>query len=523
MITDGQKVIEAVWFNQPYILTAIRKGQQINIAGPISQNRGTWSVQVDEFEINLATPIHTSGKIPVYPETHGISSRTIREKIAMVRSIVHEVADPLPHAIRTSHCLLTLSQAVGQLHSPRTDDEIESARKRLAFDELFMMQLSSQVTKQEWNKEHVARVLDTKSYIKDAEAFVQSLPFSLTSAQVRVYTELTADLGKRKPMNRLLQGDVGSGKTVIAALGAFLVHKNGLRTLLLAPTELLAHQHHTTFLKVFEQLPKKKRPIIALITGSTKLKNVSEQADIIIGTHALFTKNRQYDDVGLVIIDEQHKFGVKQRATLKEKGMNTHLLTMTATPIPRTVYLVRYGELDISIIDELPVGRKPQQTFVVPKTKQTRMHEWINTYLVKNNAQMFVVCPFIDESEVETLKNVKAAQVEFERLKSLYPKLRLKLLHGKMLAKEKQQVMDEFREGKYDILVTTPIIEVGVDIPRAQIIVIETAERFGLAQLHQLRGRVGAGEGLSHTVISAQTRKIRIHVLMSLPRRPPDL
>lgn len=511
-ITDGEKHIEAVWFNQPYILTTIRKGKGISIAGVISHSKGVWSMQVDEYELEPEARIHTSGKIPVYPETHGVSSRTIREKIALIQGVTVEVTDPLPEVIRQDHSLLSLEIAVKQLHSPTSDVEIEGARKRLAFDELFMMQLSSQVTKQEWSKEHVAKKLDTDSYKKDIKALIASLPFTLTAAQLRVHEELLGDLSQEKPMNRLLQGDVGSGKTVIAALAAFVVHKNNLRTLLLAPTALLAQQHYETFLKVFDTIPIKKRPTIALITGSTKLKKESEQADIIIGTHALFTKNREYQDVGLVVIDEQHKFGVKQRATLKEKGMNTHLLTMTATPIPRTVYLVRFGELDISIIDELPVGRQPQQTFVVPKAKQQKMHEWIQDYLIKNKAQMFVVCPFIDESEVETLKNVKAAQVEFQRLTSLYPKLRLALLHGKMPAKEKQEVMDAFRRHDYDILVTTPIIEVGVDIPRAQIIVIETAERFGLAQLHQLRGRVGRGgtESFCYLCVSSATENKRL-------------
>jgi len=332
--------------------------------------------------------------------------------------------------------------------------------------------------------------------------FVNNLPFKLTSDQNKVIEEIFSDLKKTTPMNRFLQGDVGSGKTIVAAIACYLSFLNGYQSIIMAPTEILAQQHYQSISKLFVRNGLKPFPTITLITGSTK-KDIQPtpynlQPNIIIGTHALLSAKTKFKKVGLVVIDEQHRFGVEQRALLKEKSLNPHILTMTATPIPRTVALTLYGELDLSYITEMPKGRQKIKTFLVPKEKRNKGYNWIKSQITNNKSQIFIVCPLIEESEAETLKSVKAVKIEFENLKKIFNGFKLGLLHGKLKSVEKNKIMEDFKTKKIDILVSTPVVEVGIDIPGATIMLIEGAERFGLAQLHQLRGRVGRSNKQSY-------------------------
>jgi len=335
------------------------------------------------------------------------------------------------------------------------------------------------------------------------QKFIANLPFKLTSDQNKATKEITTDLEKAVPMNRFLQGDVGSGKTVVAAIACYLTVLNGYQSLIMAPTEILANQHFQTINNLFSRLTTLR---VSLITSSQKLSASwrIENSDIIIGTHALLNQKLKFEKVGLVVVDEQHRFGVNQRALLKEKALNPHLLTMTATPIPRTVALTLYGELDLSYIKELPYGRLPIKTFLVPKEKRGDGYNWIKNQIKEKQAQVFIVCPLIEESESETLKSIKAAKIEFENTKKIFPEFKLGLLHGKIKSLEKQKIMSDFKNKKIDILVSTPVVEVGIDIPGATIMIIEGVERFGLAQLHQLRGRVGRSDKQSYCLLFSE-------------------
>jgi len=356
--------------------------------------------------------------------------------------------------------------------------------------------------KKRWSKEQTTTPIHlTEQQKNDVKTFIERLPFSLTTAQLRATHEILGDLQKPNPMNRFLQGDVGSGKTVVAAIAAYAVFLNEKQTLIMAPTEILAIQHYGTISTLMKDLEIK----VALQTGSHKditSKKTASSFDIIIGTHTLISAKYDFRDVGFVVIDEQHRFGVKQRALLKEKGINPHLLTMTATPIPRTVSLTLYSELDLSIIDELPKGRKRIKTYVTPPAKRSAGYQWIAKQITEEKIQAYIICPLIETSEHESMTSIKAAKEEYEHLKkNIFPFLNVALLHGKMKSKEKEEVMNQFSKGVFDILVSTSVVEVGVDVPNATIMLIEGCERFGLAQLHQLRGRVGRAEKQSYCLL----------------------
>jgi ATP-dependent DNA helicase RecG len=371
---------------------------------------------------------------------------------------------------------------------------IGPAKDRLAFDEIFLLQLISIMRKTAWTDTRLSHpfTLDQESVLQ----FINSLPFSLTSSQNQAIKDILSDLKNTKPMNRLLEGDVGSGKTVVAAVAAYVTYLNGFQTLLMAPTQILAEQHYQTLSALFGHLGLK----ISLITGTRKVSSkLLSESHIVIGTHSLISNTRTFDRSGLVIIDEQHRFGVAQRALAGSLGKSPHILTMTATPIPRTVALTMYGDLDISILSEKPAGRLPVKTWVVPESKRRSAYQWIAGQISQNQGQAFIVCPFINDSE--TLTSVKAATAEFDRLKSVFPTLSLGLIHGKLKSKEKDRVINQFRKGEISILIATPVVEVGLDIPNAAVMVVEGAERFGLAQLHQLRGRVGRSSAQSYCLL----------------------
>lgn len=519
VLFDGTGKIDLVWYNQSYLLRVIKPGAYLSAAGRVKRYFYSYVIEPEEYDILTSLrdeTIHTGRIVPIYPEKKGLSSRTIREKIWYLLNFLKNPSfkksgfEILPSEIISSNNLISQLPAYLNIHFPSNLKIAQQARRRLAFDEIFTIQLSSNLIKRQWQKEKVGhQFILNKKHQLSIENFINNLPFKLTRAQTRCLDEILTDLSKPQPMNRLLQGDVGSGKTVVAAVAAYLSFLNGFKTLFMAPTEVLAQQHYQTLSKMF--LPvnttlqcvvvnQTKTPLICLYTSSNKpkLKDL-KKTDIIVGTHALIGEKAFFDKVGLVIIDEQQKFGVRQRAMLKKKGVNPHLLTMTATPIPRTVALTFYGELDLSVIDEMPPGRIKTKTFLVPKEKRNKAYAWIKKQIKNNKNQVFIICPLIEESTVETMKTVKAAKKEFTFLKKyVFNNFNLGLLHGKMKPGEKEKVIKKFAAGKIDILVSTVVVEVGIDIPNANIIIIETPERFGLAQLHQLRGRVGRSDKQSY-------------------------
>lgn len=515
ILDDGNEKMEAIWYNQPYLIRLIKPKTILSVAGKVEAYRGKPLLQVEEYEI-LKTideeTIHTGRIVPVYPERKGLSSKTIRGKIfyGCKNLTAGEKLEFLPEEVIGKNALIGELIAYQNIHFPKSLTLTKDARQRLAFDEIFIIQLSSQLIKQQWQKEKVGHPFNISRHQENVHQLINSLPFLLTRAQRRCLGQIMTDLARVTPMNRLLQGDVGSGKTVVAASAAYLAHLNGFKTLFMAPTEILAQQHYQTLTKLFNhrdysEITIQSTPEVTLLTGSSKpKKDALSKNDIIIGTHALITKKVNFSHVGLVVVDEQHKFGVQQRAMLKGKGTNPHLLTMTATPIPRTVVLTLYGELDLSFLDEMPEKRMTVKTYLVSKQKRKDAYQWIKKQIRELSTQVFIICPLIEESEMETLKSVKAAKIEFEYLtKTVFADFRLGLLHGKMKAKEKEAVMRQLIKKEIDILVSTPVVEVGIDIPNATIIVIEAAERFGLAQLHQLRGRVGRGEKQSYCLLFA--------------------
>lgn len=426
--------------------------------------------------------------------------------------------DFLPEDIRQNYQFMTMEPALRQIHFPKNYAEIEKAKERLAFDELFLLQLQSLHRRQMWRES-----VQTKSLIVNRskiDQLIKGLPFQLTDAQTRAIAIILQDIQQTKPMNRLLQGDVGSGKTIVAAIVMYTAILNNKQAVLMAPTEILAEQHYVSIKKLLEPLGI----TIELITGSTKNEKLqtkskdernkvlnskfnSQIPDILIGTHALLYSKADFSNAGFVVIDEQQRFGVEQRALIREKGNNPHVLTMTATPIPRTMALTVYGDLDVSYLDQMPKGRKHIKTWLVPPEKRDAAYTWMEKQITETDSQAFIICPFIEESE--NMQTIKAAKGEYERLqKDIFPNLKLGMLHGKMKAKEKDAVLADFKNEKYDMLVATPVVEVGIDIPNATIIVIEASERFGLSQLHQLRGRVGRGDKQSYCLLFTESKNI---------------
>jgi len=522
IIEDESGRIKIVWFNQPFLLNSLPKNTRISIAGTVKLFHGKPVFESPDYEIipkyNMSklTNVHTGRLVPVYPETYGISSKWLRMRISYVFTTLSQAPEFLPESLCTEYKLMPLDQALKTIHFPPDLPLAQRARRRLSFDEVFIRQISSQLKKQAWHrqKNHFRLIISKQ----DLNRFFETVPFTLTRAQNRAISEILSDLSGRNPMNRLLQGDVGSGKTVVAAFSLYAAYSNGFSSLLMAPTELLAQQHYNTLKQLFDPL---KIPI-ALVTGSVKTYTGAEP--IVVGTHALL-KTKIPEKTAVFVIDEQHRFGVRQRAFLSQRTHKPHVLTMTATPIPRSAALVLYSELDLSYLDDMPKGRKAVKTWLVPKEKRHAAYQWIKKQLsirapddeqrkpdlvdrtteseIRNLA--FVICPLIETSEHESMTSVKAATQEFETLTSVFKPLTIGLLHGKLKSSEKKQTLTDFRRGVYDILVTTPVVEVGIDIPDATIIVIEAAERFGLAQLHQLRGRVGRNDRPAYCLLFTES------------------
>ncbi|MEK7521392.1 MAG: ATP-dependent DNA helicase RecG [Patescibacteria group bacterium] len=527
VLSDGQDEIEIIWFNQPFIVRTLPEGTHVSLSGTVGQYGRKKTLVSPQYEkvangqkSNNQTPnanpqtIHTGRLVPVYPETDGLSSKWLRSRIShILPQAIDNLNDPLPHTILQKYTLIPLKAALNKAHFPKNLEDANLAKRRLAFDELFELQLKSLVRKKEWKQKKTAQpfLVDSEKILN----FTQTLPFSLTDSQKRASREILKDLGQSEPMNRLLEGDVGSGKTVVAALACFVTSLNGYQSAIMAPTQILANQHFNTL----RTLLKPHNIKVALITSETRSASQGETLrsyDVVAGTHALVhpKSNTLFKQLGLVVIDEQHRFGVRQRALLSEhktEGKSPHILTMTATPIPRTIALTAYGDLDLSTLDELPAGRQKIKTWVVPPRKRDSAYQWIHDRVKGTDEQAFIVCPLIEESQKETMKSVKAASAEFEKLqKEVFPDLRLGLLHGRIKSKEKQDIMDKMKKGVIDILVATPVVEVGIDFPNATIMMIEGSERFGLAQLHQLRGRVGRGTKQSYCLLFSDSRNPQV-------------
>lgn len=495
-VFDDSGQIKAVWYNNRFVKGLFQTGDKVLFYGKISVKGRNKELENPVYERREKQ--HFIGKIvPIYPLWSNMTQKTIASAMEEALKSAGMLQEYIPSGIREKYAICEINYAMKNIHFPESFYDYQSARKRFVFEELFFLRLALLEKRRKNEQEKRTPFSDTEC----ADEFVNSLPYALTNAQKRVLCEILADFKKDTPMNRLLEGDVGSGKTVVSAAAMYVTYKNGCQSVIMAPTEILAFQHYETFSEFFSGLDIK----IVLLTKSTKNKAAvyekikSGEYDIIIGTNAVISDKVAYKNLGLCVTDEQHRFGVSQRARLTEKGENPNSLIMTATPIPRTLSLILCGDLDISVLDELPPGRKPVLTYAVGGNMRKRVYAFVQKN-VKSGMQAYVVCPLIEESETQDLKN---AQNIFMGLTKAFPDLKIGLIHGRMKSSEKDAVMQEFLDGKIDVLVSTTVIEVGVNVPNSNIMVIENAERFGLATLHQLRGRVGRGNEQAYCIMIA--------------------
>lgn len=497
-ISDESGSVDVIWFNQPFLKQFLNNGKTVYLSGKAKFGFGKISLQSPSYEEIKDDQIHVNRIVPVYHQTEGITSKWIREKIKpLIDEWSGKLEEHMPPEIISEHNLIAYRDAVKEAHFPSSEEKLRSARQRLAFDELFVLQLKALQKKWHWQHvaEHEQKSISGNEHV---ESFINTLPFKLTKAQIKSINEIMIDLKQPYPMTRLLQGDVGSGKTVVACAALIATLKAGYQCAVMAPTEILAKQHYSTIYKLL----KPHSYNIKFLAGSTTEKQKKETyeglqtgtVDLIIGTHAIIQEGVKFRNLGLAVIDEQHRFGVKQRDILKSNG-SPHLLSLSATPIPRTLAMTIYGDQDLSVIDEMPKGRLPIITRVVPEKKRIDAYRWIENHVLKGR-QAFVICPLIDESD---FLEVKSAIQEFEHLSNnIFPNLKVALLHGKMKPADKANIMEAFARNEINILVSTSVIEVGIDVPNATIMLIEAADRFGLSQLHQFRGRVGRGEHQSY-------------------------
>lgn len=522
LVRDATGEIECRWFNQPYIPKIIPAQARISISGTIGMFGKIKCLTVKEFEIiaNDNETIHTGRLVPVYPLTRGLTSKWLRSKVfEFLKNKEVILPEFLPEELLIFNKLSLLKDAISKIHFPENFEQVTDAHKRLSYEELFLVQLSALIRRSMWEKKNHAPQFHVIEHKEKIDKLLKSLPFTLTFAQIKALDEIYVDMASFVPMNRLLEGDVGSGKTVVAAIAMYVAFLNGYQSVFMAPTQILANQHYEVLTKLLSPLGLN----IEIATSQSKLK-VSNSFDVLVGTHSVLNSKIKFENLGFVVIDEQQRFGVEQRSILREKGVAPHFLTMTATPIPRTVFLTLYGDLSLSMLDEMPKGRIKVKTWLVPNTKRDAGYEWIGKKINEKDSeghknQVFIVCPFIEESE--SAATVKAATSEYQRLsKDIFKKFKVGLLHGKMKASEKNFVLSEFASGNLDILVATPVVEVGIDIPNATIMVIEAAERFGLSQLHQLRGRVGRRQResfcLLYTDSIAQNTRYRLKSLETI-------
>ncbi len=541
LVRDETESIKVIWFNQPFLTRTLKEGDAVSLAGRVEEDftgavmmspvyekvrNADWrGLSADQRGINA---VHTQGLVPIYHLTNDLSQKQIRYLMKQVIHLADRLSDWLPEEVRKNSGLLGLGEAVRKVHFPKSNKDIADARRRLAFDELFLIQMQSQLIKKDLD---ASRAEPIPFREEETKKLIQSLPFKLTDAQRKAAWGILKDLGKDKPMSRLLEGDVGSGKTIVALIAMFNAALAGKQAVLMVPTEILASQHYESFCRLLKGWGIK----IGLVTRGAKKTNhesgIMNQGDeknrdsefiihdsqIIIGTHALIQEKINFKNLVLAIIDEQHRFGVEQRKTLIKKtspegDFTPHLLSTTATPIPRSLALALYGDLDLSIINQMPADRKKILTKVVAEENRGKAYDFIREQIMKGR-QAFVICPLINISDPLRLSGseasklgVKSVKEEFEKLdKAIFPEIKMGMLHGKMKAKEKEETMRDFLENKIKVLVSTSVVEVGVDVPNATIMMIEGADRFGLAQLHQFRGRVGRGEYQSYCFLFSES------------------
>ena len=502
IVSDNSNNCEITWYNQEYIKEKIRQGNTYKFYGKVSNKYGKLEMNTPIVEdINVSK--NTGKIVPIYSLTNNLTQNVLRAIVEnAIKEISGRIVETLPDYILKEYNLCNLEYAIKKIHFPNNFSEYNIARKRLAFEEIMIMQLLLMKLKKNYNNELNGIQFDKNIKMSDV---INDLPYKLTKAQLKVLEEIDLDMESKKCMNRLLQGDVGSGKTVVSIIASYKAVKSGMQVAIMAPTAILASQHLEEFNKILSKYDIKCELLISSITKKNKneilekLKN--GEIDIIIGTHALLEENVVFNKLGLVVTDEQHRFGVKQREKIISKGTNPDTIVMTATPIPRTLALILYADLDISIIDELPPNRKKIDTFAVTKSLENRVNNFIKKQ-INEGRQVYVVCPLVEESEEINAKSVLELAEKYKN--EIFKEYKVEYLHGKMKAKEKDEIMEEFKKGNIDILISTTVIEVGVNVPNASIMVVENAERFGLAQLHQLRGRVGRGEYKSYCILKYQ-------------------
>ena len=499
IVRDETDSCELVWYNQSYLKNMFQMGKKYKFYGKINKKIGMTEMISPVYDAEEKSK-NTGKIIPLYPLTYNLSQNTIRQIIENGLELTKdELEETMPEYILKEYNLLNLKEAINKIHFPEEFKDFAKARNRLVFEELLTMQLLLLSLKNKYKNNETGIKFNKDIKMSD---IINDLPFNLTKAQLRVLEEIDKDMESEKAMNRLLQGDVGSGKTIVAIIAAYKAIKSGYQMAIMAPTSILATQH----LESFEEILSKYNIKCELLLGSTSKKKKEDilerlkngDIDVIIGTHSLLEENVVFKNLGLVVTDEQHRFGVRQRSTIASKGKNPDVLVMTATPIPRTLALILYGDLDISIIDELPPNRKKINTFAVRKTMEERVNNFIKKQ-VDEGRQAYIVCPLVEENEEINAKSVLELAEKYKT--EVFKDYKVEYLHGKMRPKEKDEIMEKFKEKQIDILISTTVIEVGVNVPNSNIMVIENAERFGLAQLHQLRGRVGRGEHQSYCIL----------------------
>ncbi len=506
LVRDDSEGIKVVWFNQPFIAKTLKPGDTVSLAGEARDDGGILTMVSPIYEKMSLSPTHTSGLVPIYHTTEGITQKQLRFFIKQSLAAAQELKDIVPKEVLDRLRMLSIKEAIEKVHFPKSYEESAESRRRLAFEEIFLAQIKSQTIKRQKAESKAEKVAFKE---KETREFVAGLPFQLTDDQKKAAWRILQDMETGTPMSRLLNGDVGSGKTLVAVMALLNTVLNGFQGVMMAPTEILARQHFNSIRKLWKELPLK----VAILTNSCRLigeneKKISRaellkaikngEIDVVIGTHALVQDDVKFKKLALAVIDEQHRFGVAQRSALLSKSGTKkapHLLSMTATPIPRSLALILFGDLDVSLIKEMPKGRKVITTKVVPEEKRQAAYDFIRKEIQKGR-QAFVVCPLIEESDFFGAKAVKS---EFEKLdKQIFPEIATAMLHGKLKPAEKERIMADFLAGKTKILISTSVIEVGVDVPNATIMMIEGSERFGLSQLHQFRGRVGRGQEQSY-------------------------
>ncbi|MCA9342548.1 ATP-dependent DNA helicase RecG [Candidatus Saccharibacteria bacterium] len=512
--SDNTASVGVIWFNQPYRAKSLRHNVEYFISGKFDFGGNRLSLRNPSAELVSDLSVNSGRILPVYPETKGLSSKQIRKHLANIFALKPKIKETLPDIVCQQNNLISSADAYKQLHRPSSISEIDESRYRLGFEEIFELSIASQSARKE-----VARADAPKIEIdlNITDQFIKQLPFKLTNAQRKTAWQIYQDISQSKPMNRLLEGDVGSGKTVVAAMASMLTLNQGYQVIFLAPTEILARQHTETFYELLDGVGFQNQ--ITLLVGSMSKKQKEDikkdvksalKPRLIIGTHALLQDKIEYQDIGLVITDEQHRFGVNQRRHLLSKtNISPHMLSMTATPIPRSLALTVFGELDVSIINEKPQGRKKVTTQLIKPTDRLKLYQDIYKKIKSTTCQAYVVCPVISPGDTIFIKSVEKVHQE---LSTLLKGLKIEVLHGKMTGEDKAAIMKKFIKGKVDILISTTVIEVGVNVPNANIMVIESADRFGLAQLHQLRGRIGRGNEQGECYLLTEnepTRRIR--------------